>query len=44
VAADERLYVRELVTGEGTSPSLAEALGSRLDCLEFDLLGVIASR
>jgi len=44
VAADERLYVRELVTGEGTSPSLAEALGSRLDCLEFDLLGVISQR
>ncbi|MGC9210479.1 MAG: hypothetical protein ACP5FT_04370 [Acidilobus sp.] len=40
VTVSERVYVKELVTGEGTSPSLSEALGTRVECIQADLLEV----
>ncbi len=40
ISSEERIYVRELVTGHGTSPSLAEALGSKLECVLADLVEV----
>ena len=40
ISVDERVYVRELVTGDGTSPSLAAALGTRVECLLADLVEV----
>ncbi len=40
VSVDEKIYVRELITGEGTTPSLSEALTTKLECLSADLVGV----
>ncbi|MGC9071530.1 MAG: tRNA pseudouridine(55) synthase [Acidilobus sp.] len=40
VSVDEKIYIRELITGEGTTPSLSEALATKLECLSADLVGV----
>ncbi len=42
IKADPGLYVKELVSGdEGrTSPSIAEALGTKALCIELDVIGV----
>lgn len=44
IALDERLYIMELVSGRGTEPSLSGLLGTPVDCVEADLLGVVPLR